>query len=910
MLLFMSLRYLLFAFLFLPLTLPAQCFDPIIELNTQAEVDAFPATYGGCSGLSFKDYVINGSGITSLAPLAALDDVRSLEIRNTGLVSLAGLENLLAVGGELSIRSNSSLTSLTGLSGLVYVGELKLESNNNLVSLQALSSLTTIALNLTIISNFDLPSLAGLENVAAPSNRIEISNNSSITDISALSGMDMTQINGNPALRITINELLSDCAIASVCDLLDDGGNVDISNNGRGAQPSECLDAAAVTTACTPAPTCSDGLQNGDETGVDCGGSGCVPCSCSSLTTINNNITFTTQQQIDDFFTINGDCIKINGSVRVEAGFFSSDPITNLHGLTGVREITGTLNIINNPELSTIHGLSRITTIGGTFQFWGGDVRVFKELESLTSVEVFRIRNTQTDTIFGPSNLVEAEQVSIILNSTKYVGGFEKLDSATVGIFANLGNGLEVRGFENMTTSEDISLEANLVDAFYNLNSTDRLFLGKSNLSSQAFANIQEVTELFIQDFAGNEIYDFPNLILGENGRGVLRVQNCPNITSLGNLLFANDTISEISLSRNDNLANISSLTGIKTVFNRLEISLNPSLTSLSGLNLLDSVGQLRLISLPIIDFQPLSALRKTGDIEISRCNTVNNLEGLSSLKEARFFIIENCATLTGLEGLNSLDLVFATFITSNENLMSLAGLSLANPDLFTTGLFHEISSNPNLTTCAVLPVCRGVASGMLFLSENSVQCGQNVNDNCGGFLPITLTSLTATPTEKTTHLHWQTASESQNHGFHLQHRSENSGWVTIDFVSGQGESNTLQEYEYEHRSPTPGENYYRLLQEDFDGTQTASPIVTVNFAHEAKMVLFPNPVRQSLTVAAAMLADEEGAFTINVRDSQGRTVLQVSSQTTLNVADLPPGVYLLTLITDQQQVTKRFIKQ
>ena len=27
-----------------------------------------------------------------------------------------------------------------------------------------------------------------------------------------------------------------------------------------------------------PAPTCTDGIQNGDETGVDCGGSSCAPC--------------------------------------------------------------------------------------------------------------------------------------------------------------------------------------------------------------------------------------------------------------------------------------------------------------------------------------------------------------------------------------------------------------------------------------------------------------------------------------------------------------------------------------------------------------------------------------------------------------------------------------------------------
>lgn len=31
----------------------------------------------------------------------------------------------------------------------------------------------------------------------------------------------------------------------------------------------------------TTTPTCTDGIQNGDETGVDCGGSSCVPCSTS-----------------------------------------------------------------------------------------------------------------------------------------------------------------------------------------------------------------------------------------------------------------------------------------------------------------------------------------------------------------------------------------------------------------------------------------------------------------------------------------------------------------------------------------------------------------------------------------------------------------------------------------------------
>lgn len=45
------------------------------------------------------------------------------------------------------------------------------------------------------------------------------------------------------------------------------------------------------TTISYPAPTCSDGSKNGDETGVDCGGS-CGNCKCSSCATVSNAACF------------------------------------------------------------------------------------------------------------------------------------------------------------------------------------------------------------------------------------------------------------------------------------------------------------------------------------------------------------------------------------------------------------------------------------------------------------------------------------------------------------------------------------------------------------------------------------------------------------------------------------------
>ncbi|MCH9660546.1 MAG: T9SS type A sorting domain-containing protein [Bacteroidetes bacterium] len=38
---------------------------------------------------------------------------------------------------------------------------------------------------------------------------------------------------------------------------------------------------------CAPDPTCNDGVQNGDETGIDCGGSSCAPCAIACSSTVD-----------------------------------------------------------------------------------------------------------------------------------------------------------------------------------------------------------------------------------------------------------------------------------------------------------------------------------------------------------------------------------------------------------------------------------------------------------------------------------------------------------------------------------------------------------------------------------------------------------------------------------------------
>ena len=50
----------------------------------------------------------------------------------------------------------------------------------------------------------------------------------------------------------------------------------------------EVSETTQIGSACIP-PTCDDGVQNGDETGVDCGGSSCEPCPCVNEVTLTIN---------------------------------------------------------------------------------------------------------------------------------------------------------------------------------------------------------------------------------------------------------------------------------------------------------------------------------------------------------------------------------------------------------------------------------------------------------------------------------------------------------------------------------------------------------------------------------------------------------------------------------------------
>ena len=109
----------------------------------------------GDDGCHEGDHTIAGeSDVSELEPYTCING--SLHMENTALTSFE-LPNLERIDGDLDIYSNAALTSLAGLSDLLSVGgNLAIQINDSLTSLD-MYALSEVGGGISIIQNFNLP---------------------------------------------------------------------------------------------------------------------------------------------------------------------------------------------------------------------------------------------------------------------------------------------------------------------------------------------------------------------------------------------------------------------------------------------------------------------------------------------------------------------------------------------------------------------------------------------------------------------------------------------------------------------------------------------------------------------------------------------------------------------------------
>jgi hypothetical protein len=169
--------------------------------------------------------------------------------------------------------------------------------------------------------------------------------------------------------------------------------------------------------------------------------------------------------------------------------------------------------------------------------------------------------------------------------------------------------------------------------------------------------------------------------------------------------------------------------------------------------------------------------------------------------------------------------------------------------------------------------------------------------------LPVELIKFEVEKIGEQSLLKWETVSEINNEGFYIQRSSNGIDFENINWTKGAGNSSTLQTYEFIDITPFVGLNYYRIAQEDFDGTINYSNIKNILFKPKFNVVLSPNPSRIDQRTNIQIHVDEDQEINISVYNVSGQLIMSAQeyinkgeNNIKLSIDDFKAGIYIVLI--------------
>ena len=227
-----------------------------------------------------------------------------------------------------------------------------------------------------------------------------------------------------------------------------------------------------------------------------------------------------------------------------------------------------------------------------------------------------------------------------------------------------------------------------------------------------------------------------------------------------------------------------------------------------------------------------------------------------------------------------------------------------------------DVSGGANGTQVAASIDCGdinwGATAGEAGIVRTGLDAGYtaffNMNTCSSGPLPIELVSFSATEINNKIHIEWVTASEKNNEYFIVEKSPDGKEFIELTRVAGAGNHSGNLKYSVKDNYPFPGINYYRLKQVDFDGTTTASKIVTAYFDKRKELIINPNPTKNFFTIDM----DWHEHFDLIIKDKDGRTVIsekQLTNPSVINIQNINKGIYFVIITADDQTYFKKIVK-
>ncbi len=185
--------------------------------------------------------------------------------------------------------------------------------------------------------------------------------------------------------------------------------------------------------------------------------------------------------------------------------------------------------------------------------------------------------------------------------------------------------------------------------------------------------------------------------------------------------------------------------------------------------------------------------------------------------------------------------------------------------------------------------------------------------------LPVELTGFSLMSKQNYISLAWQTATETNNHGFEIEKKQSGAEWRTIGFKQGNGTTNNISNYSYTDNSVTRGKVEYRLKQIDRDGKFSYSNTVEAFVGLSPNTVEltgnYPNPFNPSTSIS--FMLGTTGNASLKVYDLLGKEVAVIAqgifnagemNTFNFNAAGLTSGVYYYRLTSDAKVETRKMM--
>ena len=188
--------------------------------------------------------------------------------------------------------------------------------------------------------------------------------------------------------------------------------------------------------------------------------------------------------------------------------------------------------------------------------------------------------------------------------------------------------------------------------------------------------------------------------------------------------------------------------------------------------------------------------------------------------------------------------------------------------------------------------------------------------------LPIELNSFNASVNNTDVNLKWTTNSETNNSGFDIErkdarHKTQDV-WSKVGFVSGNGTTNSTNNYSYSDIGLNSGSYSYRLKQKDFNGNFeyfNLSQEVSIGIPDKHKLSQnFPNPFNPVTSILYKLPKQEY--VSLKVFDALGQEVSTLVNEgqpagtysVDWNAEALSSGIYFYTIQAGDFVETRRMI--